>query len=195
MEKGAATDEARDQFVRETTAAMATGSDAAWREFFENYFDQLYRHLLVLTRGNENLTRELAQHALLRVVRYIKPFENERVLWAWLRQLARSCHIDWLRREKKNLGDLSLELLGDALPQETAEESDEELFGALESGLSELDPSDRELIHSIYTDRLPHKKAAQLWNTSPKAIESRLARARQKLRKLILEKLNSYALL
>jgi RNA polymerase sigma factor (sigma-70 family) len=193
MEKGAGTDELRDERIRELTAAMANGSESAYREFYESYFDRLFRHLLVLARGDENLARELVQRVLLRVVRYVKGFENERVLWAWLKQLARSCHIDWLRRAGREPKEISVELLEEVLAQER--DADQELLAALECGLGELEPSERELVCVAYFDEWPQKKIAESWKTTPKAIESRLARVRQKLRKLVLEKLKDYALL
>ena len=69
METSGEIDELRDQRTRELTAAMAGGSEAAYREFYENYFDRLFRHLLALKRGDETLARELVQRVLLRVVR------------------------------------------------------------------------------------------------------------------------------
>lgn len=180
----------RDQRVRELTAAMARGSESAYREFYEMYYDRLYRRGLVLASGEENLARELVQQVLLRLVRYVKEFENERLLWAWLKQVARSCHVDWLRRESK--GPTCVEPFAENVATEP-EDSDDELTAALESGLAELDASDRELINVAYFDRWPHKKIAESWKTTPKAIESRLGRIRHKLRKIVLEKLKDYA--
>jgi RNA polymerase sigma factor (sigma-70 family) len=189
MEKGV--DQLRDERVRELTVAMARGSESAYREFYEMYFDRLYRHGLVLASGDEDLARELVQRVLLRLVRYVKEFENERVLWAWLKQVARSCHVDWLRREGKQRS--YVESFDETAVTEP-DDADCELMAALESGLAELEVSDRELVNVAYFDHWPHKKIAESWKTTPKAVESRLGRIRQKLRKIVLEKLKDYAL-
>ena len=185
----------RDDFVRRVTRQMCAGSNAAYREFYETYFDRLYHHLLAATRGQEDLTRELIQALLLRVVRYIEPFEEERRLWAWLRQLARSVHIDHLRRLSCRPEGAALELLDDLAPAPPSDDAELEILQALDASLGELDPAELQALHRAYFDKLPRDQIAALDHTTRKAVESRLARIRHKLRKLILEKLKDYALL
>ncbi|MEO7299756.1 MAG: sigma factor [Verrucomicrobiota bacterium] len=79
------------------TAQMAKGDEAAYREFYELYFNRLLRYLLVLT-GNEETAREALQLTLLRVARHAKKFESEAALWSWLTVLARSSVIDESRK-------------------------------------------------------------------------------------------------
>jgi RNA polymerase sigma-70 factor, ECF subfamily len=184
----------RDKFIQELTCGMASGSESAYRQFYESYFDRLYRQLLYLSGGNEDLTRDLVQTVLLRVVRYIKVFHNERVLWAWLRQVCRSCHVDWLRRNGHELEPVSLYVLTDSACLEPLGEEQEELIAALDTVMAELPPEEREVVQLAYFEGLSQKTLASHWNTTPKAVESRLARIRQKLRKAILEKLKTYAL-
>ena len=186
---------ARDEFVRRVTRQMCAGSDAAYREFYEAYFDRLYHHLLAATRGEEDLSRELLQAVLLRVVRYIEPFEEERRLWGWLRHLARSAHIDHLRRLSCRPEASALELLDDLSPAPPPEDAQLELMQALDASLGELEPGELQVLQRVYFDKLPQEQIAALDGTTRKAVESRLARIRLKLRKLILEKLKDYALL
>src|SRR5262245_37636536 len=98
MEWPVESQEERDKFVHELTRRMATGSEAAFGSFYEIIFDKLFRQILALTRGDEELSKEIAQAVWLRVARYVRPFENERVLWSWLRQVVRSCQVDLLRK-------------------------------------------------------------------------------------------------
>lgn len=189
------TQQQRDQFVQDLTCAMSSGSDSAYRRFFELYYDRLYRHLLYLTAGNEDLTRDLVQTVLLRVVRYLKVFPGERVFWAWLRQVCRSCHIDWLRRNGHELEPVSLQV-AEALPStDNANDEEQELISLLDTALAQLDPREREAVRLAYFEGATHKELAAQWNTTPKAIESRLARIRDKLRKSLIERLKTYALL
>jgi RNA polymerase sigma-70 factor (ECF subfamily) len=193
MQEPAVIDEQREQEVRELTTAMAEGSEAAYDRFYQIYFDRLYRHVLVLTRGDEPLAREILQQLLLRVVRYVKATENERMLWAWLKQIARSCHVDWLRRHAKDSAAISLENIHEQQIESAPAAEEEPLFEALEICLGQLEAPERELLHVIYFDHWPRQKIAEAWNISIKAIESRLGRVRQKLRKLILQKLKDHA--
>ena len=84
----------QDEFVRGVTRAMAEGSERAFGLFHERYVDRIYRHLLVRARGEELLARELMQAVYLRLVRHGREFEGEGKLWAWVKQVARSCHVD-----------------------------------------------------------------------------------------------------
>jgi RNA polymerase sigma factor (sigma-70 family) len=181
-----------DDFVGEVTAAMSRGDEEAYRQFYELCFDKLYRHLLVKTRGDEALAKELSQLVLLRVVRYIKAFPSERVLWAWLYQLCRSVHVDWLRRNAKALP--VTEVWNQEIV-EAPEDADEELLGHLENSLELLEENERELVRLAYFEAVPQRAIAERNRTTPKAVESKLARIRHKLRHAIMEKLKEYALL
>src|SRR6188508_736950 len=130
MEPRLETQEQRDHFVRTVTRGMIDGSQTAFGEFYNFIFDRLFRMLLVQTRGDEDLCKDLVQGVMLRAVKYAQPFDNERVLWAWLRQVARSCHVDWLRKKGREPQFVSLELFAETeMPVNSAE--DEDLLAAL----------------------------------------------------------------
>jgi hypothetical protein len=80
--------------VAELTRRMAAGDEAAYRTFYDAYYDRLWRYLLVVTAGDEEAAIEALQSALLRVVRHIKVFRSEAVFWSWLTVLARSALSD-----------------------------------------------------------------------------------------------------
>ena len=184
----------RDHFVRTVTRGMIDGSQTAFGEFYNFVFDRLFRMLLVQTRGDEDLCKDLVQGVMLRAVKYVQPFDNERVLWAWLRQVARSCHVDWLRKKGREPHFVSLELFAETeMPVHSAE--DEDLLAALESSIKQLDPDDREVLRLAYYEAVSQQSMAQKLNTTAKAIESRLRRIRQKLRRTLIERLKDYALL
>jgi RNA polymerase sigma-70 factor (ECF subfamily) len=193
MESGLETQAARDDYVRSVTSGMVAGSQAAFTRFYDLAFDPLYRMLLAQTKGDEDLSKELVQSVMIRAVKYIHPFENERVLWSWLRQIARSCHVDWLRKKGREPQCVSLELFGDSPASETSTE-DEELLAALDRSLAQLDGEEREVLRLAYYEGVPQRNMAEKLNTTTKAIESKLGRIRQKLRRLLLERLKNYAL-
>jgi RNA polymerase sigma factor (sigma-70 family) len=181
--------EENDPFFREVTAGMADGNEFAYRRFYNACFDKLYRYLLLRTRGDEDLARELAQLVLLRVVRYIQPFTGERVFWAWLYQLCRSAQVDWLRRNGKTVPEEFVELWQE---QTGAQDTDEELFEQMEISMETLEPAERDLLRLAYFEGLPQQAIADQLQSTPKAIESKLARIRKKLRRIILERLKDY---
>jgi RNA polymerase sigma factor (sigma-70 family) len=195
MEPRLETQEQRDHFVRTVTRGMFEGSQTAFGEFYNFVFDRLFRMLLVQTRGDEDLCKDLVQGVMLRAVKYAQPFDNERVLWAWLRQVARSCHVDWLRMKGREPQFVSLELFAETEMPANSAADDEQLLMALESSIKQLDPDDREVLRLAYYEAVPQQSMAQKLNTTSKAIESRLRRIRLKLRRTLIERLKDYALL
>lgn len=193
MELETETQAQRDEIIRVVTRGMISGSQGAFRHFFDLVFDRLYHVLLVQTRGDEDLSKELAQVIMIRCVTHIPPFENERMLWGWLRQVARNCHVDWLRRKGREPQMVPLEVVEHAV---TAPERDEqeELLLALDRSLNRLEADEREILQLAYFEGVTQQSMASKLNTTAKAIESKLGRIRQKLRRILLEKMKDYAL-
>lgn len=168
------------------TAQMARGDEAAYRNFYELYFNRLLRYLLVLT-GNEENAREALQLTLLRVARHAKKFESEAAFWSWLTVLARSSVIDESRKTRRYLSFLDRFFRHSEVESSLAEtETDARLLELLEINLSALAPDERALIEKKYFNRDSVSDIAAQLQSSEKAIESRLVRTRRKLKELIL---------
>jgi RNA polymerase sigma factor (sigma-70 family) len=71
-----------------------------------------------------------------------------------------------------------------------AEKADSVLEEILNAALNEMEAEERQVIESFYFDRLSQKELAEQLNTTPKAVSSRLERAREKLHSLIKRKLS-----
>ena len=176
--------------LSELTGAMADGDEPAFGVFYERYYDRLFRYLVVLTHGDEPLTRDLLQVTLVKVVRAMKPFAEEGQLWQWLKTIARNTFLDSLRQASRvpNLIPL-FEVDAEPSSAPNDEEDQRPLFEALDACLAELVPSERDLVEACYVRDLSQQEAAAQWNTTAKAVESRLARVRLKLRLAILKRL------
>jgi RNA polymerase sigma factor (sigma-70 family) len=76
-------------------------------------------------------------------------------------------------------------------PPNTAEtgQSEARLEESLDAALLELDPEDRRLIERFYLDGRSQKEVAGELNLTPKAVSSRLERARARLRALVAKRL------
>ena len=68
--------------------------------------------------------------------------------------------------------------------------SDSVLEENLDAGLLAIEAQDRQLIEWYYFDGLSHKEIAERLSATPKAVSSRLERARSKLRLLLAQKLS-----
>jgi RNA polymerase sigma-70 factor (ECF subfamily) len=174
------------------TRGLAAGDEAAFREFHELYFGRLYQFLLVVTHGQEESAREALQQTLLRVVRYARPFTSEEIFWSWLKVLARSAARDVGRKQRRYASLLQAFALWkhEASPP-SPEERESPLVSALEEGLEELEPADRELLAGKYLEGASVKELSTRAGTTEKAVESRLLRLRRLLRERLLASLRS----
>ncbi len=172
------------------TAAIREGDEAAFQIFYEHYCDRLYRYLLVVTSGNEDLSRELMQTTMTKVVRAMQPIADERSFWSWLSTIARNAFLDACRKTRRqpSMVPLSASELDVINPPDPAD-GESPLLQALDDCLGTLEPGDRALIEAYYFGNASQQAIAQREHTTPKAVESRLARIRQKLRENILRRL------
>ena len=60
---------------------LLAGDERAFREFFDEYFDRLYRFALSRVRDKPSLAEEAAQRALCRAVRKLDGFRGESSLF------------------------------------------------------------------------------------------------------------------
>ena len=175
--------------IRSLTRAIMKGDEAAFGEFHERFSGRLYGLLLYLTSGREEIAREILQITMIKVARKFRVFDHETALWAWLSQIARNKLVDHIREQSRLPKPVSIELLNSSSAAPEAAEA--ELLEWLECGLNELDEEERVLVESIYFQRRRQRDLADESGTTHKAIESKLARIRSKLRQFVLQKIKN----
>jgi RNA polymerase sigma-70 factor (ECF subfamily) len=169
------------------TVAVRRGDADAFSRFYDLYSFRLYRFLLVLARGDENEAREVCQAVFIKLAKRFEVFDEEQALWAWLCTLAKNAFIDHYRAEQRRARLVSLEELPSGFVSEAA--SANQLSEFLRDALAALPPEERELIQAAYVDERPLQELADASGQTYKAVESRLARLRQKLKKQMLTSL------
>jgi RNA polymerase sigma-70 factor, ECF subfamily len=172
--------------LRAMTARMKAGDEQAFILFHDRYCDRLFRYLFVLCRTDEPLARDLLQTTMLKVARSIRAFDDEPAFWNWLAAIARNNFLDHLRKQRR-LPRLDPLAHGESALVLVAPEHDTDaaLHEALDHALAQLPAEDRVLIENFYFQSGTYRSVAAEQNTSSKAIESKLARVRQKLRRAI----------
>jgi RNA polymerase sigma factor (sigma-70 family) len=150
------------------------------------------RYLLVVTDGNEDATREALQQTFVRVVRHIKVFTDEAKFWSWLTVLARSSIADESRKRRRYLAFLDRFTQHAVVQQDIRNDNhvDERLSGLLENCMAALPEDERHLVEAKYFARRSVREIAGEFQTTEKAIESRLTRVRRKLKDAVLAALN-----
>ncbi|MBN2703935.1 MAG: sigma-70 family RNA polymerase sigma factor [Pontiellaceae bacterium] len=170
-----------DSSVAQLTAAMKRGDEAAWRSFHHAYFNRLFRYHIVLQRGDEDRAADLVQQTMLRVVRHIRRFNDETAFWAWLACLARCAAADEGRSRTRRMRYME-QLAHMTEQRRNSDDAATEQLSALEKCLESLSGEDRALIEGKYYARHSYADLAEQFSISAKAVESKLARIRSKLR-------------
>jgi RNA polymerase sigma-70 factor, ECF subfamily len=167
------------------TRLMQRGDEEAYREFFRLYFHRLLAYLLVVTRGNEALARDLVQQTMIKVAKHVRVFDDEAVLWRWLTLLARTAAVDEGRKSQRYFAFLQRWWGGRAdEPNVDRENAFEDL---LARELDHLEPEDRLVLERKYLEGWSVREIAAELATSEKAVESRLSRVRAKLKTNVLK--------
>jgi RNA polymerase sigma factor (sigma-70 family) len=181
---------AADAEARRVVATMARGDEAAFAQLYERYHRRLLRLALTLGRGDEALAQDAVQAAFIAAAKKLRRIEGEVHLWNWLAQVARQQIARAYRQRSRNAAVSGTEELCE---RAAAVESDTRLEEILDAALLGMDPEERQLIERFYFDRLSHKEIADQLNVTPKAVSSRLERARARLRLLITKTLSHEA--
>jgi len=181
--------DARDRADMERFAA---GHDAALNDLMERHATPVF-HFLCRMVGNENDASDLAQETFVRVFRARASFRTSEKFSTWLFTIAANLarnHFRWRSRHP----NVSLEAetggteqtLGSTLPANEQAPNEQaqatERAEAVRAAVRKLPEDLREAIVLCEWEELSVAEAAVILETTPKAVESRLYRARQILR-------------
>ena len=175
-----------DAEARHLAAAIGRGDEAAFHRLYQQYHRRLLRFAFAVGRGDEAAAQDAVQSAFITAAKKLRQVESERHLWNWLAQVVRQQLAKSLRKDQRHPA-VSLSELPDCAddlgPDVVLEES-------LDAALLVLEPEDRQVVEWFYFEHLSHKEIAEKTAATPKAVSSRLERARAKLRVLINRKLS-----
>lgn len=168
--------------------AIARGDEAAFCTLYDRYHQRLFRLALVLGRGDESLAQDVVQSVFVTAAKKLRRVDGEEHLWNWLARVARQ---QFARTWRKRRHDPAL-VYAEALAEDCAAVAEPDTFleEVLDDALKLLDAEERQLIRIFYFEHSSHKEIAEQMAITPKAVSSRLERAREKLRLLIKRKLS-----
>jgi len=171
---------------------LAAGQDAALNDLMERHATPVF-HFLCRMVGNEDDANDLAQETFARVFRARASFRPGEKFSTWLFTIAANLarnHFRWRARHP----NVSLEAesgeaeqtLGSTLPSDDPAPNEQALTAeraqAVRSAVGKLPEDLREAIVLCEWQELSVAEAAAILESTPKAVESRLYRARQILR-------------
>ena len=176
----------------ELVQAARRGDDRAFEELVRTYEKKVY-HLALRMCGNQEDAYEVAQEAFLSAWRGMKFFRGDSSFSTWLYRLTSNAAIDFMRRERRQNAPDSVSLDDEEVytepadsapsPHQQAERS--ELRQALAEGLRTLSPEHRQVLLLRELQGLSYEEIAQALDLDLGTVKSRIARAREKLRKYL----------
>ena len=182
-----------DALDRADMARLAGGHAAALNDLMERHAAPVF-HFLCRMLGNEDDANDLAQETFARVFQNCTRFRPDAKFTTWLFTIAANLarnHFRWRTRHPnvslEAQADASEETLGSKLPGNDPAPSDQALTAeraaAVRAAVQQLPEDLREAIVLCEWEEQSVAEAATILEATPKAVESRLYRARQLLRK------------
>ncbi len=166
------------------------GDQSAFEELIAPHEKRIYQIALRLM-GNPDDALDQAQEAMLRVYVSLSKYRGVASLSTWIYRIATNVCLDELRRRKGRQA-ASLEEMAQAgrLPQdraETPEQAAERRYvgETLQRALTALPDDQRAAIVLRDIQGLPYDEIAQILQTNINTIKSRIARARQSMRRTL----------
>lgn len=171
---------------------LAAGQGAALNDLMERHATPIF-HFLCRMVGNEDDANDLAQETFVRVFRARTSFRTSEKFSTWLYAIAANLarnHFRWRARHpnvslEAETGE-SKQTLGSTLPAKDRAPNEQvltaERAAAVRAAVGKLPEDLREAIVLCEWEERSVAEAAAILETTPKAVESRLYRARQILR-------------
>jgi len=179
---------------RELVSRMLSGEERAFSEFFDGYFPGLFRFALTRLAGDEDAAEEVVQATMSAAIRKIATYRGESALFTWLCTFCRHEIAAFCRRAHRDQVSVGLTeddpAIAAALAALAAGETAQE--GALERAetrrlvhvvLDGLPPRYAQALEWKYVDGSSVQEIADRLQTSVKAAESMLTRAREAFRR------------
>lgn len=177
------------------------GDRNAFAALVSAYEGKIY-NLALRYLGNREDAMDASQEVFLRVFRFLPGFQEESGFSTWIYRIGVNVCKDMLvKRNKRN--ELSLELPDDEEDYRTVEVSDErydpqaiveqsDLRESLASAIAELPQQQREMIVLRDIQGLSYEEIGQVLCLESGTVKSRLSRARENLRKKLLQSGNIF---
>ena len=179
---------------RDLVRRMLAGEQRAFDEFFNAYFDRLYRFAIVRVKNDPGVAEDAVQQTLCRAVEKLKHFRGEAALFTWLCQICRNVIVDAFRANRwaqsasvpyEDTDEIraALESIS-ALPADDPQELflNEQVKRLVQVVLDYLPRHYGDVLEWKYMQGLSVKEIAARLEVAPKAAESLLNRARNAFR-------------
>ncbi len=165
----------------ELMARVAGGELSELKTLFERHHLHLYNFLYKMS-GDKMLSEDIAQEVFYKVMKYRNSYNNGKFI-SWMFTIARnslSSHYKMAKGKYTGLEGLEYKLT----ENDTVQTED---YSHLQSALNSLSSTDRELLIMNRFQEIKYQELAEIMESTPGAIKTKVSRAIQKLKKIYFE--------
>ena len=168
------------------------GDSTALEELLFAYEKRVY-NIALRYMGSEADAYDMAQEALIKIYKRIKAFKGDSSFSSWVYRITVNTCLDGLRRRKKNVVSFESTIEAGASysdeQNDTPEESAvrKELQGRVQQAINTLSADHKSVIILRDINGLSYEEVAVLLSVSVGTVKSRINRARQKLKEILIE--------
>jgi len=167
--------------------AQARDGDA---DAFGRLVGRYEERILRLCRGMvpEADVQDVAQEAFLKAFRKLDSFDGRSSFYTWIYRISANTAMDWRKKERRRrhaplpVGSEGEDLLPGNTPAPAKRASRSELGRHIEAAIAALPPKYQEIVILRETQGLSYEEIARTLEISKGTVESRLFRARERLR-------------
>lgn len=186
---------------RQVIRRVLDGDQEAFAELVTAYEKQVY-NLCLRMCGNPEDARDLSQEAFVKAWRGLQFYQFEAAFSTWLYRLTSNVCIDFLRRKKRepqtmpplqneNGEDVEPEV-ADSHPDPEEQLLHRERQSQIAWAMGQLEPEFRQALTLRVIQELSYEQIAEIMELKAGTVKSRIARARWKLKKILLESGNNF---
>lgn len=180
----------------EIIKGIQTGDQSAFKELVDTYKDMVYKVCFNFLRNNEE-AEDITQEVFLTIYKNINIFKKESRLSTWIYRIAVNKSLNYIRKNKKvkifsifkRDKNSSEEKETDLTSQVTADEHmlTAERSSIIKKALGALPDNQRTAFTLHNIEGFTYEEIAGIMECSVSAVESRIHRAKTKLRKLLIK--------
>lgn len=166
---------------QEIIATILDGEKDNFRYIIERYQRQIQAYIAKLAYYHPQNVEDIASNTFIKVYINLAKYNPSLKLSSWIYRIAHNEAINYLKKNQKHLSydpDTYENAVFSRVDFDTPRKED------IESILSRLNTSDRNLLVLFYLEELSIREIAEIMKTTENSIKSRLSQARKKAQKI-----------
>lgn len=168
-------------------ARITAGHSDLYGILYDRYADKVYRKCLSFVK-NEQIAQDNVQDIFLKVFYQLSKFKGKSKFSTWLYAITYNYCVEFYRKNTR-YSHVDIEERLDLSDDDEAEEKELLSFRSdqLARALDQVSPEDKVILLMKYQDDMPIKEIMEHFKLAESAVKMRLARARKRVKNLIIE--------